>query len=132
MQINEINKKIYEDAFICTGEYGQLNSWKPSIDEREIQEWSCDENGNEEPATPLGYRDYIESRIDGIKRILNKEETINLDEDRFRQIKRDDNTIRLYDKITINEGRDFVVVGDDDELYYVVDENNQLFSVKYV
>ena len=70
MDINEINKKLYEDAFISNGEYGDLNSWKPDIDERMIEESCEDENGKWVPATPLGYRDYKESRSEGIKSIL--------------------------------------------------------------
>lgn len=130
MEINEINKKLYEDAFISTGEYGDLNSWKPSIDEREIHEIEVNENDQYVPSTPLGYRDYTKSRIEGIGNILKQENTIKLNEDEFRHIKRGDNVIKLYDKVTLNN-RDFVIVGDDEEKYYVVNKNNELFYINY-
>ena len=67
MEINEINKRLYELAFIQNGEYGyhDNNTWKPSIDEMEIEEHCEDEDGHYVPATPLGYRDYKLSRIQG-------------------------------------------------------------------
>ena len=72
MEINEENKKLYEDAFIPDGEYGDLNNWKPSIDERMIEEFCEDIDGNWSPATPLGYRDYRLSRADGLFNIFSQ------------------------------------------------------------
>ena len=62
MEINEVNKKLYESAFVSDGTFGDLNNWKPDIDERLIEESIEDENGNWIPATPLGYRNYKLSR----------------------------------------------------------------------
>ena len=43
MEINEINKQLYESAFIQNGEFGyhSNNTWKPSIDERELDTMCC-------------------------------------------------------------------------------------------
>ena len=131
MEINEVNKKLYEDAFIADGEYGYLNDWKPSIDEREIEDLCCDEEGNCVPATPLGYRDYTESRLEGLKNIFLQEESVDLTDDKFHNLTREDNVIKLYDKIKTDKG-DFVVVGDDEDKYYLVNEENHLFCVNYV
>ena len=38
MEINEVNKKLYESAFVSDGTLGDLNNWKPDIDERLIEE----------------------------------------------------------------------------------------------
>ena len=68
MKVNEINKALYEIAFIQNGEYGyHENNWNPSIDERDIETMCDDGEGNYVPATPLGYRDYKESRMQGLK-----------------------------------------------------------------
>ena len=66
MEINEVNKKLYESSFVSDGTFGDLDNWKPDIDERLIEESCEDENGNWVPATPLGYRDYKLSREEGI------------------------------------------------------------------
>ena len=135
MEINETNKKLYELAFIENGEYGYHfnNAWKPSIDEREIENSCCDENGNYVPATPLGYRDYTISRLQGIANILDQNPCVDLRDDKYHQVKRVDNTVKMYDKIVINdEGEGYVVVGDDDDMYYVVNRENKLFSIKYI
>lgn len=132
MEINEINKQLYESAFIQNGEYGyHENSWKPSIDEREIHEMCGDEDGNYVPATPLGYRDYAESRLVGLKNILDQVPCVDLTNDRLHNLKKEDNTIKQYDKIKTDKG-DFVVVGDDENMFYVVDGNNHLYYVEYV
>ena len=53
MKVNEINKTLYEIAFIQNGEYGyNENNWKPSIDENEIEEMCGDDDGNYIAATP--------------------------------------------------------------------------------
>lgn len=132
MQINEINKQLYESAFIQNGEYGyHENNWKPSIDEREIDTMCEGDDGNYVPATPLGYRDYAESRLVGLKNILDQVPCVDLTNDRLHNLKREDNIIKQYDKINTDKG-DFVVVSDDENMFYVVDGNNHLYYVEYV
>ena len=132
MEINEINKQLYESAFIQNGEYGyHENIWKPSIDEREIDTMCEGDDGNYVPATPLGYRDYAESRLVGLKNILDQVPCVDLTNDRLHNLKREDNIIKQYDKIKTDKG-DFVVVGDDENMFYVVDGNNHLYYVEYV
>lgn len=132
MEINEINKQLYESAFIQNGEYGyHENNWKPSIDEREIDTMCEGDDGNYVPATPLGYRDYAESRLVGLKNILDQVPCVDLTNDRLHNLKREDNIIKQYDKIKTDKG-DFVVVGDDENMFYVVDGNNHLYYVEYV
>lgn len=132
MEVNEINKELYEAAFIQNGEYGySQNTWKPSIDERQIHECCEDENGNYVPATPLGYRDYKISRMQGIQNIMSQVPCVDLTNDRFHHIKKSDNVIKLYDKIKINDDEFFIVVGDYDNEYFVVSETNHRYRVAY-
>ena len=131
MEINETNKALYEKAFIGDGEYTLYElSWKPSIDEREIEEWSGDDEGNYKPATPLGYRDYAESRLEGIRNILSEGESVDLTNDLFHHLKKEDGTIKKYDKIVTDKG-DFVVTGDEDDRYFIVDSENHSYYVSY-
>lgn len=126
MEINEKNKVLYEEAFITEGEFGKAisePSWKPDIDENQIQEWQGDEDDKWTPATPLGYRDYKISRTEGLKNILNQEDAVDLTDDKFHHIKKVDNVIRKYDKIKIDNG-DFVVTGDDDNRYFIAGVND--------
>ena len=46
-------------------------------------------------------------------------------------MKREDNTIKQYDKIKTDKG-DFVVVDDDENMFYVVDGDNHIYYVEYV
>ena len=131
MEINETNKKLYEDSFISNGEYGDLNNWKPDIDERMIEESCEDENGKWVPATPLGYRDYKESRSEGIKSILSQEPALSMTLDEAHNIKREDNRFKQYDKIEI-EGNGYVVTADDEGSYYIVDEENHQYYIDYL
>ena len=133
MEINEINKELYESAFIQNGEYGyHENAWKPSIDEREIDTMCKDEDGNYVPATPLGYRDYKISRKQGLENIFCQNPYVDLTlDDKLHHVRREDNTIRQYDKIKFNDNF-FIVVGDDEEKFYVVNPENKLFCVKYL
>lgn len=131
MEINETNKALYEKAFIGDGEYTLYElSWKPSIDEREINEWSGDDEGHYKPATPLGYRDYTESRLEGIRNILSEGESVDLTNDLFHQLKKEDGTIKKYDKIVTDKG-DFVVTGDENDRYFIVDSENNSYYVAY-
>ena len=132
MEINEINKQLYESAFIQNGEFGyhSNNTWKPSIDEREIDS-TCSSDGKYVPATPLGYRDYAESRLIGLKNILDQVPCVDLTNNKLHELKREDNTIKQYDKIKTDKG-DFVVVDDDENMFYVVDGDNHLYYVEYV
>ena len=133
MQINEINKELYESAFIQNGEYGyHENAWKPSIDERELDTMCEDEDGNYVPATPLGYRDYKISRREGLENIFSQNPCVDLTpDDKLHHVRREDNTIHQYDKIKYNDNF-FIVVGDDEEKFYVVNPENKLFCVKYL
>lgn len=120
MEINEKNKALYEKAFIGDGEYTLYElSWKPSIDEREIEDWSGDDEGNCIPATPFGYRNYIISRAEGLKNILGQEDFVDLTDDKLHHIKREDNVIKLYDRIKTDSG-EFVVTGDDENKFFVI------------
>ena len=132
MEINKKNKLLYEEAFIGSGDHfdiGVLN-WKPDIDEREIEEWSGDEEGHYIPATPLGYRDYAISRLEGIRNILTNGHTIDLTNDMFYHINRNDDMILKYDRIKTDKG-DFVVTGDDEEKYFIVGINGDNTLVSY-
>ena len=137
MDINEFNKDLYEKAFIASGEYGNCNSWKPSIDESEISEWCDKGDGHYVPATPLGYRDYAISRLEGLRNILALEDSdVDLDYEDAHNIKRDDGTIKLYDKfkMTVQDGgeRCFVIVGDNETRFFVENENGERYYILYV
>ena len=134
MKVNETNKALYEAAFITGGEYAsaiQEPSWKPSIDENQIEEWQGDNKGNYVPATPLGYRDYKESRLEGLKNILAQEEYVDLTDNRLHNLKREDEIIKQYDKINTDNG-EFVVTGDDEDIFYVVNVENNKYYVEYI
>ena len=114
MENNEVNKKLYESAFVSDGTFGDLNNWKPDIDERLIEESTEDENGNWIPATPLGYRDYKLSREEGLNTIFYEStpsRVFTLED--AHNIKREDNIIKKYDLITIDKSN-YIVVGDDE------------------
>lgn len=132
MKINEINKKLYELAFIQNGEFGyNEDNWKPSIDEREIEEMCENEDGNYVPATPLGYRDYTKSRIQGLRNIFDQHPYVDLTDDKLHHIKREDEIIKMYDKIRIDGNKEFIVTGDTDEMYFLVSEDDKMFCVQY-
>ena len=133
MKVNKRNKKFYELAFIENGEFGYgFKPWKPSIDERKCSDMAgCTEDGKWIPATPCGYRDYATSRKQGLQNIFDQYPSVKLDNDRYHHLKRKDNTIKLYDKITIDGGRQMIVVGDDKDKYYVVDKDDTLYCVAY-
>ena len=131
MENNEVNKKLYESAFVSDGTFGELNNWKPDIDERLIEESTEDENGNWVPATPLGYRDYKISRGEGLNtvfcesvpsRVFTLEDAHN--------IKREDNIIKKYDLVTIDKSN-YIVVGDDETRFYVVDKDDHMYYIEY-
>ena len=133
MEINEINKQLYESAFIQNGEFGyhSNNTWKPSIDERELDTMCCGDDGKYVPATPLGYRDYVESRLIGLKNILDQVPCVDLTNNKLHELKREDNIIKQYDKIKTDKG-DFVVTCDDENKFFVVNRENHLYYVEYV
>lgn len=131
MEINEVNKKLYEDSFISDGEYGDLNNWKPDIDERLIEESCEDENGNWVPATPLGYRDYKLSREEGLNTVFYESvpsRVFTLED--AHNIKREDNIIKKYDLITI-DGSNYIVTGDDETKFYIVDKDDHKYYIEY-
>ena len=131
MEINEINKKLYEDAFISNEEYGDLNDWKPSIDERTIEEMCEYEDGKWGPAIPLGYRDYKLSREEGLRNIIYHDDFAKaFTKKEVNNIKKDDNVLKQYDKIIIDE-KPYVVAGDDESNFYVADEENHMFYIAY-
>lgn len=131
MENNEVNKKLYESAFVSDGTFEDLNNWKPDIDERLIEESTEDENGNWVPATPLGYRDYKLSREEGLNmvfcesvpsRVFTLEDAHN--------IKREDNIIKKYDLVTIDKSN-YIVIGDDETRFYVVDKDDHMYYIEY-
>ena len=131
MEINEVNKKLYESAFVYDGTLGDLNNWKPDIDERLIEESTEDENGNWIPATPLGYRDYKLSREEGLNTIFYEStpsRVFTLED--AHNIKREDNIIKKYDLITIDKSN-YIVIGDDETRFYVVDKDDHMYYIEY-
>ena len=131
MNINENNKRLYELAFIENGEYGyNCQKWNPSIDERDIDTMCEDEDGNYKPATPLGYREYTKSRLQGLKNIFDQYPSVDLTNDKLHNLKREDNEIRQYDKIKTDKG-EFIVAGDDEEKFFVVNKENKTYYVDY-
>jgi hypothetical protein len=132
MKVNEINKALYEIAFIQNGEYGyHENNWKPSIDESEIDTMCGDDEGNYTPATPLGYRDYQESRKQGLKNIFDQYPSVDLTNDKLHNIKREDDLLKQYDKIKTDKG-EFIVVNDTEDKFFIVNQDNKTFYVEYV
>lgn len=131
MLINEENKRLYESAFIGDGEYNlHCLSWKPDIDERNIEE-SCEgPDGSWIPATPLGYRDYSISRIEGLNNILGCMVAVDLSDDKLHHVKRSEKLIKKYDKIHTDNG-DFVVIGDTETQFFVVDGTGHTYYVEY-
>lgn len=131
MEINEVNKKLYESAFISDGTFGDLDNWKPDIDESLVEESIADENGNWIPATPLGYRDYKLSRKEGLDTVFHKSvpSRVFTLEDAY-NIKREDNIIKKYDLITIDKSN-YIVVGDDVTMFYVVNKDDHEFYIEY-
>ena len=131
MENNEVNKKLYESAFVSDGTFGDLNNWKPDIDERLIEESTEDENGNWVPATPLGYRDYRLSREEGLNMVFCKSvpsRVFTLED--AHNIKREDNIIKKYDLVTIDKSN-YIVVGDDEIRFYVVDKDDHMYYIEY-
>ena len=132
MKVNEINKALYEIAFIQNGEYGyHENNWKPSIDKNEIEEMCGDDDGNYTPATPLGYRDYKESRLQGLKNIFDQYPSVDLTNDKLYNIKREDDLLKQYDKMKTDNG-EFIVINDTEDKFFVVNPDNKTFYVEYV
>ena len=135
MEINEVNKKLYEDAFISDGQYIDHNGWKPSIDERLIEETCEDEDGNWIPATPLGYRDYKLSRTEGLNNILSQNAARLFTYEDIHTIRKEDNILKQYDKITINDDgntNDYIVINDDETRFYVIDRTGHLYYIDYI
>lgn len=131
MEINEVNKKLYESAFVYDGTLGDLNNWKPDIDERLIEESTEDENGNWIPATPLGYRNYKLSREEGLNTVFYESvpsRVFTLED--AHNIKREDNIIKKYDLITIDKSN-YIVVGDDETKFYIVNEDDHKYYLEY-
>ena len=131
MENNEVNKKLYESAFVSDGTLGDLNNWKPDIDERLIEESTEDENGNWIPATPLGYRDYKLSREEGLNTVFYESvpsRVFTLED--AHNIKREDNIIKKYDLVTIDKSN-YIVIGDDETRFYVVDKDDHMYYIEY-
>lgn len=131
MEINEVNRKLYESAFVSDGTLGDLDGWKPDIDESLIGESTMDENGNWIPATPLGYRDYKLSRKEGLNTVFCESvpsRVFTLED--VHNIKREDNIIRKYDIITIDKSN-YIVIGDNETMFYVVDKDGNNYYIEY-
>lgn len=135
MEINKINKELYELAFIQNGEFGyHENNWKPSINENEIDTMCENEDGIYVPATPLGYRDYKKSRAQGLQNIFDQYPSVDLTNDKYHHIKRNSGEIKLYDKIKVDvndEIKEFIVIGDVEDMYFVVSAEDKLYSIAY-
>jgi hypothetical protein len=56
---------------------------------------------------------------------------VDLTNDKLHNIKREDDEIRQYDKIKTDKG-EFIVTGDDEENFFVVNPDNKTFYVEYV
>ena len=135
MEINEVNKKLYESAFVSDGTFGDIDNWKPDIDERLIEVSCEDEDGNWIPATPLGYRDYKISRAEGLNNILSQDAVRIFTYEDIHTIRKEDNILKQYDKITINKDGntdDYIVINDDETRFYVIDETGHLYYVDYI
>ena len=122
-------------AFIENGKFSCYGNewhpkWHPSIDEREI-EYRYEKDGEYIPVTPCGFREYKESRLQGLKNIFDQDTSVDLTNGKLFNLKRDEGFIRQYDKIKSDKG-EFVVVGDDKDEFYLVDKNNNLFIVDYL
>ena len=131
MEINEVNRKLYESAFVSDGTLGDLDGWKPDIDESLVEESIADENGNWIPATALGYRDYKLSRKEGLNAIFYEStpsRVFTLED--AHNIKREDNIIKKYDLITIDKSN-YIVVGDDENMFYIVNEDDHKYYLEY-
>jgi len=132
MEINEKNKKLYEDAFVSDGTYSVCNSWKPSIDERCIEDFISDDDEKWVPATPLGYRDYKVSRLEGINNILSQSScACKFTYEESHDIKRNDNLFKQYDMINIDD-TDYVVSGDDEEKFFIINKDGNSFYINYL
>lgn len=131
MEINEVNKKLYESAFVSDGTFGDLDNWKPDIDERMIEESCEDEDGNWTPATPLGFRDYKLSREEGLNTVFYESvPSRTFTSEDVHNIKREDNIIKKYDLITIDKNN-YIVTGDDETRFYVVDKDDHKYYIEY-
>ena len=104
--------------------------WNPSINERKIDTY-CEKDGKYFPATPLGFRDYKESRKQGLKNIFDQYPSVDLTDGKIFKLKHDEGLIKQYDKIKSDKG-EFIVVCDNEEMFFVVDANDKLFSVNYL
>lgn len=131
MEINEVNKKLYESAFVSDGTFGDIDDWEPDIDERLIEVSTEDENGNWIPATPLGYRDYKLSREEGLNKVFHESvpsRVFTLED--AHNIKKEDNIIKKYDLITIDKSN-YIIIGDDETRFYVVNKDDHKYCVEY-
>lgn len=131
MEINEVNKKLYESAFVSDGTFGDLDNWKPDIDERLIEESCEDEDGNWIPATPLGYRSYKLSREEGLNTVFYEATpSRTFTSEDVHNIKKEDNIIKKYDLITIDKSN-YIVTGDDETRFYIVDKDDHKYYIEY-
>lgn len=128
--VNEANKKLYEGAFIANGEFPvtDADGWKPDIDECLIDD-HCEIDGKYVPATPLGYRDYLESRKEGIKAIINNGIAHHVTKDAAHDPEIV-GAVEKYDEIII-DGKPYVVTAIDEDRYYVVDDELHNYYLEY-
>ena len=129
MKINEINEVIYKQCFT-----GWHNSC--SIDESEIDTHTSytNENGEEIwiPATPLGCRDYLESRKEGIEKIIDHTPALTFDLDYLYTLKKGEEPFKLYDHLSIPDTeKDFVVSAEKEDRFFIVDRDNHLYYIEY-
>lgn len=129
MKTNEFNEVIYKKCF--TG-------WNIpcSIDESDVDNYcnKINENGEEIwiPATPLGCRDYLESRKEGIEKIIDYTPALTFDLDHLHTLKKGEEPFKLYDHLSIPDTeKDFVVSAEKEDRFFIVDRDNHLYYIEY-
>ena len=65
-----------------------------------------------------------------MKNIFDQYPAVDLTNDKLHNLKREDNEIRQYDKIKTDQG-EFIVAGDDEEKFFVVNSENKTYYVDY-
>lgn len=129
MEINEKNQCLYHKAFIQDGSFQVSNNWKPSINESEIDCVCRQDDGTVIPATPLGFRDYLTSRLEGISNILDQEPDITMTIDELKNCKKGEEPFKVYDHIYVSDRDEhFVIVGywNEPTELYLLDKDNRL------
>lgn len=133
MEINLKNQDLYHKAFVSEDGWGDAVIWRPSINESEIEDWSCTLDGKVVPATPLGFRDYSEGRLDGVKSILKQEPDVTMTLNELSHCKKGQEPFKQYDHLYVSDQDDhFVIAGYDNaqQNILVVSVDSYTYSVK--